>query len=67
MIEEITVDCPYCGESFTTLVDGSAALEGALEVEYHEDCVVCCRPIRFCAVFDEVGGLQSLQTLTDSE
>ena len=36
------VDCPYCGEPFSTtleLTDGSQA--------YIEDCPVCCRPIEF--------------------
>jgi Cysteine-rich CPXCG len=39
---ETTVDCPYCGARFTTLVDASV---GACD--YIEDCAVCCRPIEF--------------------
>jgi hypothetical protein len=38
--EEIT--CPYCGETFTTLVDCSEDTQ-----DYIEDCQVCCRPIHF--------------------
>ena len=40
MTETIEIDCPYCGERFTTLVDCSAG-----DQAYIEDCVVCCRPI----------------------
>lgn len=39
-IAEKTIDCPYCGEPITILVDPSVA-----EQEYVEDCQVCCRPI----------------------
>ena len=39
-IEEIEVSCPYCGETITLLIDGSAP-----EQTYIEDCEVCCRPI----------------------
>ena len=39
--EEVPVDCPYCGESITVLVDTSVD-----EQDYVEDCFVCCRPIR---------------------
>lgn len=41
-VEEISVDCPYCGESFTALVDTSVD-----EQTYIEDCAVCCSPIVF--------------------
>ena len=40
MIETLSIECPYCGERFTTLVDCSAG-----DQDYIEDCVVCCRPI----------------------
>ena len=36
----ITIDCPYCGESFETHADLSAGSQ-----HYVEDCAVCCRPI----------------------
>ena len=35
-----TVQCPYCGEPFETLVDLSSG-----STSYIEDCAVCCRPI----------------------
>ena len=37
---EFPVDCPFCGERITLLVDGSAGSQS-----YIEDCQVCCRPI----------------------
>ena len=40
MIETLTIECPYCGEAFTTVVDCSAG-----DQAYIEDCMVCCRPI----------------------
>jgi len=42
MLEEISVSCPYCGETFETTVDLSAG-----DQIYIEDCYVCCRPIQF--------------------
>ncbi|WP_455212350.1 CPXCG motif-containing cysteine-rich protein [Kaarinaea lacus] len=42
MLEEISVFCPYCGETFETTVDLSAG-----DQIYIEDCYVCCRPIQF--------------------
>ena len=36
------VDCPYCGEPFSTTLD----LSGGSQT-YIEDCPVCCRPIEF--------------------
>ena len=47
MIKEYLASCPYCGESFTTLLDLSVASQ-----EYIEDCQICCRPILFDIEFD---------------
>jgi C4-type Zn-finger protein len=41
-MEEIMLACPYCGETITALIDGSAG-----DQEYYEDCPVCCAPILF--------------------
>lgn len=57
MLEMITIDCPYCGESFSTQVDLSAGSQN-----YVEDCAVCCRPIRFVAVYDEELGEYRVET-----
>jgi hypothetical protein len=46
-VVEATVQCPYCWEQFTLLVDGSVDLQ-----EYVEDCEVCCRPIDFTIAVD---------------
>ncbi len=40
MLDSILITCPYCGERFEALVDGSGG-----DAEYVEDCAVCCRPI----------------------
>ena len=40
--EETEVQCPFCGEPFTIVVDTSVD-----EQTYVEDCYVCCRPIQF--------------------
>lgn len=47
---EVSVQCPYCWERITLLVDGSIEMQ-----EYTEDCEVCCRPIDFAVEVDEDG------------
>jgi hypothetical protein len=62
MLEPITIDCPYCGESFSTQADISAGSQN-----YVEDCAVCCRPIE---VFVEVGDddeLVAVRVATDRD
>lgn len=49
LIEE-ALQCPYCGEEITLLIDGSVEMQ-----EYVEDCEVCCRPIDFAVEVDEQG------------
>ena len=39
-LQETTIQCPYCGEPISILIDCSAGSQ-----EYIEDCQVCCRPI----------------------
>ncbi|MFK7830347.1 MAG: CPXCG motif-containing cysteine-rich protein [Congregibacter sp.] len=39
-LTESRVNCPYCGEPLTLLVD-----EGDSGVDYTEDCQVCCQPM----------------------
>ena len=39
-LDEQTIQCPYCGEMNTILLDCSV-----VEQEYIEDCQVCCRPM----------------------
>lgn len=38
--DEKSIQCPYCWEMISILVDPSVA-----EQEYVEDCQVCCRPV----------------------
>jgi hypothetical protein len=53
-VEEAEVQCPFCGEPITILVDCSEDHQ-----TYIEDCEVCCRPINFTAVCED-GELISL-------
>lgn len=62
MITETTIDCPYCGEPFTTEVDYSAGTQ-----EYVEDCQVCCRPIEFVVEVDAAGELAGVTVLRDDD
>ena len=46
---EATLQCPYCWEQITVLIDASVEMQ-----EYTEDCEVCCRPIDFVVEVDEL-------------
>ena len=50
MLDEYTIDCPYCGESIEILIDASIS-----EQQYIEDCQVCCRPITLTVSVEEDG------------
>ena len=50
-----SVQCPYCGEPFDTLVDLSAGSDC-----YIEDCQICCRPIELSIEVGVNGELSSL-------
>jgi hypothetical protein len=62
MLEDADVQCPYCGESFTTTVDCSAGSQ-----TYIEDCQVCCQPIVFVLLTDHAGNMVALETRRDDE
>jgi hypothetical protein len=47
-LEEMSIQCPYCGEQIVILVDCSLESQ-----EYIEDCQVCCRPINLSVVVSE--------------
>jgi len=50
-----SIQCPYCGERFETLVDtGSGA------ATYIEDCQICCQPIEFELQVDSRGAFAGL-------
>jgi len=48
-MEELAIDCPYCGQTITILLDHSAR-----EQDYYEDCSVCCSPILFEVLINEL-------------
>ncbi|HEY5803827.1 MAG TPA: CPXCG motif-containing cysteine-rich protein [Lysobacter sp.] len=50
MLPTVDVQCPYCGETITLVIDDSAGAQN-----YIEDCQVCCRPITVVIEFDEDG------------
>ena len=62
MLEEIAVDCPYCGEHFETVADISGG-----DQDYIEDCPVCCRPIEFQVRVDAQGDLLEVNTFSQDE
>jgi hypothetical protein len=53
--------CPHCAEPLETYVDPG----GGSEQSYVEDCAVCCRPIRFQAVYDEAEGEYRIETSSE--
>jgi hypothetical protein len=50
-MDEETIQCPYCGASFTALIDWSDA--GG---SYIQDCEICCQPILFRLHLSADGG-----------
>ena len=58
VVQVQSVQCPYCGESFETLLDLSAG-----SASYIEDCQVCCQPIQFNFQVDHAGVLVALEVL----
>lgn len=50
-----SVQCPYCGEAFETVLDLSCGSS-----RYIEDCQVCCQPIEFSLEVTD-GALAGLQ------
>lgn len=62
MIEEYLASCPYCGESFTTLIELSAGNQ-----EYIEDCQICCRPVIFNIALDTLTDEASVNLRTEND
>ena len=62
MIETVSIQCPYCGESYETTVDLSAGSQ-----RYVEDCAVCCRPIEIALRVGDDGELLEISTATDRD
>jgi hypothetical protein len=54
-----SVRCPHCGEPTDTFPD-----PGVEEPqEYVEDCVVCCRPIRFVVTWSDADGAHHVEVM----
>jgi hypothetical protein len=62
MTETIVIQCPYCGESYETVVDLSAGSQ-----RYIEDCAVCCKPIEVTLRVGDDGELLEISTGTDRD
>lgn len=58
----VSLTCPYCGESFDTLVDLSAGAQ-----RYIEDCAVCCCPIEITLEVDDGGELIAVRLRRDDD
>ena len=50
MLDMQDVQCPYCGEWISLMLDASAGAQS-----YIEDCHVCCKPIEVRVSVDEYG------------
>jgi hypothetical protein len=55
--------CPYCGEPIESYVDPG----GGERQEYIEDCSVCCRPIRFRAVWNDASNEYDVEGLAEDD
>ena len=56
-LQSRTVQCPYCGEPFETVIDLSAG-----STSYIEDCQVCCQPIELRIEVAEDAASAALET-----
>lgn len=55
MLDESDIQCPYCGETITILVDASSG-----DASYIEDCQICCQPIRISVQADADGYVEQV-------
>jgi len=59
--DEQSIQCPYCGETFTLLIDVTYTDE-----DYIEDCHICCRPITVSLIESADGHWQAVVKDQDS-
>lgn len=59
--EPVEIQCPYCGETVSILVDPSVENQS-----YIEDCQVCCRPINLTVTIGEEG-VPSVEATAEDE
>ncbi len=62
MLVNTKIQCPYCGEMYSTVVDASAGSQA-----YIEDCQICCRPIEFQITVGMDGALDGLVVRRDDD
>lgn len=62
MLEEYSIDCPYCGEMISMSIDCSSGSH-----DFIEDCTVCCQPIEFRVEIDADGRLVTLTARRDND
>lgn len=75
MITDFDVNCPYCGETFNTVIDYSAIIDNnhvidsanSQDYTYIEDCQVCCQPILFTPIVNQDGQLLNVITKQENE
>ena len=56
LIEFVSVECPYCWQSYGTQVDLSGG-----SFTHVEDCQVCCQPIELECEVDQTGALTAVR------
>jgi hypothetical protein len=61
-LQMVEIECPYCGQIFTTTADCSAGPQ-----EYVEDCWVCCQPILMQLRVDVSGQLAGLEARREND
>jgi len=61
MLSSRDVECPYCGETITLVLDTSAGSQ-----RYIEDCSVCCRPITVDMDIDTDGDV-AVRVMSDED
>jgi len=62
MLTEYDIDCPYCGERISVLLDTSIEQQ-----EYIEDCQVCCSPIVFDVRLDTINNEFSVSVRREND
>lgn len=60
-LQELVIQCPYCGEYITVVADRANAAQ-----DYIEDCEVCCRPITLALSVSDKGEL-SIEASDENE
>jgi len=56
LTEFVSVECPYCWQSYGTQLDLSGG-----SFTHVEDCQVCCQPIELECEVDQTGGLTAVR------